>query len=372
MAQLPYAPFGSRQAALGGAAVALGDDPAGFVNNPALLIRDIPTSAVSFGAVATTSADFYSLVKGVSGNDPVELARPGSTNADAVRAALNALAVPGVGALGQRPVGIAAALSGWGVTVMTWEATGAFVKPDLVHVQPGLDPATSFAANGSLAAFRALTLEDYAVSRSFPFLDGGLVLGLTGHYLRGTTGIKEEDLFTTGTPGIDSYVRRGASGGVERTRSRFSWDAGLLVNLGAFKLGAVMNGINRPQFPYDEEGAPLPERGRSVTVGRQTRAGFSWTLASGALTVAADLDLEKNDTLVDGLSSRVAGGGVEWLLGALAVRGGLSVDLEAPGRPAVYSTGLGYRTGKFRIDLSGTYRSNDGAVGGVLTARTGI
>ena len=371
-AQMPYAPFGARQIALGGAAVALGNDPAGFVNNPALLLPDLATSAISLGVVSTSAGDFYPLVKGVSGNDPVELAKPGSVNADAVRSNLNALAAPGVGALGQRPMGIAAALNGWGITVVSWESTGAFVKPDLVHVQPGLDPSTSFAANGSLAAFRALTLEDYAVSRAFPFLDGGLVLGLTGHYLRGTTGIKEEDLFTTGTPRLDSYVRRGAGGGVDRTRSRFSWDAGLLVNLGVFKIGAVMNGINRPQFPYDEEGAPLPERDRTVTVGRQTRAGFSLALARGALTVAGDLDLEKNETLVDGLASRVAGGGLEWLIGAFAVRGGLSVDLEAPGRPAVYSSGLGYRTGKFRIDVSGTYRSNDGAVGGVLTARTGI
>ncbi|MBK9965793.1 MAG: hypothetical protein IPP07_13150 [Holophagales bacterium] len=36
-AQMPFAPFGARQVALGGASVGLGDDPASFVDNPALL-----------------------------------------------------------------------------------------------------------------------------------------------------------------------------------------------------------------------------------------------------------------------------------------------------------------------------------------------
>jgi len=84
--QMPFAVFGARQAALGGAAVALGDDPAGFMNNPALLNPAGTSYAGSLGVLATSGADFYPLVKGVAGNDPAELATPGSPNAGAVRA----------------------------------------------------------------------------------------------------------------------------------------------------------------------------------------------------------------------------------------------------------------------------------------------
>jgi hypothetical protein len=372
LGQMPYAPFGARQAALGGAAVALGDDPAGFANNPALLVASGASYAASIGVLATSAADFYPLVKGVSGNDPVELASPGSPNADGVRANLAALAAPGVGALGQRHVGIASTVNGWGFIVSTSSWNGAFAKADLVHVQPGFNPATSFAANTSVVAFRALGIEDYAVSRAVPLLDGAVMIGVTGHYLRGTAAIKEEDLFTTGTPRLDDFVRRGSDGGIDRTRSRFSWDAGLLVNLGVFRFGAVMNAINSPQFPYDDQITPSPERGRTITLGPQTRLGASVKIGSH-LTLAVDYDLQANDTLVDGLSSRVLGGGIEWVIGsAVAVRGGLSADLEAPDRPLVTSAGLGWQSGTFRIDASATYRSNDGAVGAVLTLRGGI
>ena len=370
--QMPYAPFGARQTALGGAAVALGDDPAAFVNNPALLSTSGASYAGSIGVVATSAADFYPLVKGVSGYDPVELASPGSPNADAVRANLAALAVPGAGALGQRHVGAVSTVNGWGVAVGAYSWSGAFAKADLVHVQAGTNPATSFAANTSVVAFRALGLEDYAVSRAVPLLDGNVMLGVTGHYLRGTAAVKEEDLFTTGTPRLDNFVRRGSDGGIDRTRSRFSWDAGLLVNLGVFRIGAVINAINRPQFPYEDQATPAAERGRTITLGRQTRLGAAVRLGKG-FTLAADYDLEANDTLVDGLSSQVLGGGLEWVIGsAVAVRGGLSADLKAPDRPLVTSSGLGWQSGTFRIDASATYRSSDGAVGAVLTLRGGI
>jgi hypothetical protein len=370
--QMPFAVFGARQAALGGAAVALGDDPAGFMNNPALLNPAGTSYAGSLGVLATSGADFYPLVKGVAGNDPAELATPGSPNAGAVRANLAALAAPGVGALAEHHSGLVSVTNGWGVAVSYSGWNGAFARPDLVHVQSGTDPATSFAANTSVAAFRALSVEDYAISRAIPLIQGNLMLGVTGHYLRGTAGIKEEDLFTTGTGRLDDFVRRGSSGGIDRTRSRFSWDAGLLVTIGVLRIGAVMNGINRPQFPYDDQTTPAGERGRTVTIGQQTRAGASVKIPGTGLTVAADLDLRANETLVDGLSSRVAGGGLEWLISSFALRGGLSIDLEAPDRPKVLSGGLGWQSGTFRADVSATYRSNDGALGGVATVRVGI
>ena len=75
-AQMPFAPFGARQVALGGASVGLGDDPASFVDNPALLTPTAKAGAVAYGELATESGGFVGLLEGVTGYDPVALARP--------------------------------------------------------------------------------------------------------------------------------------------------------------------------------------------------------------------------------------------------------------------------------------------------------
>jgi hypothetical protein len=370
-AQMPFAPFGARQIALGGASVGLGDDPTSFVDNPALLSPTGTSTAAAYGTLGVSSNEFVPLLEGVTGRNPAALAVPGSPDAAAVRANLFALSAPGTSVLGDGRSALASVVEGWGVFVGSTEWSAAFLRPDLVHVQAGTNPATSFAYNDSRVAFRSLSLQDYAVSRSVPFFDGVFVMGATGHFTRGTTGIKEEDAFTTDIGNLQTFVRRGASGN-QRTRSRFSYDLGAAINLGVLRLGGVAKGVNRPQFPFDDETAPAADRGTSVVVGTQTRVGASINIPGIRLRLAADLDLSKNETLAEGQLSRNAGGGLELALGKFDLRGGLSVNLEAPDRPTVTTFGLGFRSGTFALDAAAIYRSNDGAYGGVLTARVGL
>lgn len=370
-AQMPFAPFGARQVALGGASVALGGDPASFVDNPANLASAAKGGAAAYGEMAIASGGFVPLLEGVTGRDPVDLARPGSPDAAAVRANLFALSAPGTSVLGDGRAAIVTAIGDWGIAIGSTEWSAAFARADLVHVESGIDPATSFAFNDSVVAFRSLTLQDYAVSRSIPFFDGGLVIGVTGRYSRGTTGIKEESAFTTDVGRLSSFVRRGASGTV-KSKDRLSYDVGAVINLGFLRLGGVMKGVNRPQFPFNDDVAPLEDRGTSVVVGRQTRVGAAVHIASLHLRIAGDLDLSTNETLAPGQLSRNAGGGVEWTLGSFDLRGGLTVNLEAPEKPYVYTAGLGFGSAKARLDVAGTYRSEDGAYGAVLTTRIGF
>lgn len=367
---MPFAPFGARQVALGGAGVGLGGDPAGFVDNPALLSAGRYGGAASYGQVAVSSNGFVPLLEGVTGRDPAELARPGNPDAATVRANLAALSVTGTSVLGDGQSAVATSLKGWGIFVGSVVYSAAIARTDLVHVESGYDPGTSFAANDSVVAFRALSLQDYAVSRAMPFFDGALVLGVTGHFTRGTTGIKEESAFVTDVGKLTTFVRRGTTG-LERTRSRWSWDAGAVLNIGILQLGGVMKGINRPQFPFDDE-APPEDRGTTAVLGRQTRVGASIRIPGLKMRIAADLDLEKNETLAEGQLSRVAGGGIELPLGKLDLRGGASVNLEAPDRPWVYSFGIGFGSAKARLDAAGTYRDQDRAYGAVLTSRFGF
>lgn len=369
-AQMPFASFGARQVALGGASAALGGDPAGFVGNPALLTAEANGGVASYGQVAVSSNGFVPLLEGVTGRDPAELARPGNPDAATVRANLAALSVTGTSVLGDGQSAVATSLKGWGIFVGSVVYSAAIARTDLVHVESGYDPGTSFAANDSVVAFRALSLQDYAVSRAMPFFDGALVLGVTGHFTRGTTGIKEESAFVTDVGKLTTFVRRGTTG-LERTRSRWSWDAGAVLNIGILQLGGVMKGINRPQFPFDDE-APPEDRGTTAVLGRQTRVGASIRIPGLKMRIAADLDLEKNETLAEGQLSRVAGGGIELPLGKLDLRGGASVNLEAPDRPWVYSFGIGFGSAKARLDAAGTYRDQDRAYGAVLTSRFGF
>ena len=261
-AQMPFAPFGARQVALGGASVGLGDDPASFVDNPALLTPTAKAGAAAYGELATESGGFVGLLEGVTGYDPVELARPGNPDAASVRANLLALSAPGTSVLGDGRSAIASSIGGWGIFIGSTKWSAAVARPDLVHVEAGADPATSFAYNDSVVAFRALTVQDYAVSRAFPFFNGNFVIGVTGRYSRGTTGIKEESAFTTDIGKLSTFVRRGTTGN-ERTKSRYSYDVGAVINIGALRLGGVMKGVNRPQYPFNDDAAP-PERSRHV------------------------------------------------------------------------------------------------------------
>ena len=370
-AQMPFAPFGARQVALGGASVGLGDDPAGFVDNPALLTPTAKAGAAAYGELAIASGGFVPLLEGVTGYNPVTLASPSSPDAAAVRANLLALSAPGTSILGDGRSAIASVVNGWGIFIGSTKWSAAVARPDLVHVESGTNPATSFAFNDSVVAFRALSLQDYAVSRAIPFFDGGLVIGVTGHYSRGTTGIKEESAFTTDIGKLSTFVRRGTSG-IEKSKTRFSYDVGAVVNIGVLRLGGVMKGVNRPQFPFNDDVAPAADRGTSVVVGQQSRVGASVRIQGLRMRIAADLDLTKNETLAEGQLSRNAGGGLELTLGSFDLRGGLTVNLEAPDRPYVYTFGLGVGSSKARLDAAATYRSNDGAYGAILTTRVGF
>ncbi|HYN43121.1 MAG TPA: hypothetical protein VE129_15195, partial [Thermoanaerobaculia bacterium] len=134
-AQMPFAPFGARQVALGGASVGLGDDPASFVDNPALLTPTAKAGAIAYGELATESGGFVGLLEGVTGYDPVALARPGNPDAALVRANLVALSAPGTSVLGDGRSAIASSIAGWGVFIGSTKWSAAVARPDLVHVE---------------------------------------------------------------------------------------------------------------------------------------------------------------------------------------------------------------------------------------------
>src|SRR5512146_2331066 len=85
-AQMPFAPFGARAVAMGGAAVALPEGAASVMENPAAAGDDRFAAALSAGGLATESGDFLSPLKLISGNDPARLAAGLGNLGDVTRA----------------------------------------------------------------------------------------------------------------------------------------------------------------------------------------------------------------------------------------------------------------------------------------------
>jgi hypothetical protein len=371
-AQMPFGPVTARSAALGGAAVGFGPDVALAPDNPALAPDKSFAFALTAGLVTRENGDYFAPLDVIAGNNPVKLASGAQPQSYSdVVAALHTLADPGNGMLGNGNVSIAAAHAGWELSFTDRGFSGTFVRADLVHTALGANPANSIAFNTSTAVFRGLELKDLALAKSVSFLAGQIAVGAAVHALWGTTFAQEESAFTTDAgAGPFSFAQKSLDG-VARTHADWSVDAGALLTLGPVHVGGVWRGINRPSFPY-AEGAPAAERGQSVTWGSQARVGASVHVPLIGLTFAADCDLTANDTLVEGLKSREAGGGVEWTIVTFVVRAGASVNLESPDRKPALTGGAGVVIGPAKVDLGGVYRTADGALGVVATAHFGI
>ena len=370
-AQMPFSPFGARSTALGGASVGLGPDVAAGIDNPAAVPDGKFAFTVSAGLLTREGGDFLAPLRVISGNNPLALASGSQPQsyADVVQA-IRTLADPGNGLGGNGAVGLAIAHGGWELSFTDWGFSGLSVRADLVHTALGANPATSIAFNRSAAAFRGLELQDLALSRSMSFFLGRVTVGASVHAIFGATYTKEESVFTTDVGEPWNLAQRALSG-TGRSHTDFSFDVGGLVSLGPVHVGGVWRGINKPAFPFADDG-PAADRGRSVTYGRQARIGASVKIPVVGLLVAADYDLTVNETLVDQLSVRQLGAGVEWTFLLVVVRGGASVNLESPDRTPAFTGGAGVTIGPAKVDVGGWYRTDKSALGLTLTARVGL
>jgi hypothetical protein len=370
-AQMPFTPFGGRSVALGGASVGLGPDVAAGIDNPAAVPDRDFAFTVSAGLLTRENGDFLAPLRLIPGNNPLSLASGAQSRSYAdVLAALHTLADPANGLLGNGSVGLALSHDGWELSFTDWGYSGVSARVDLAHTELGSNPASSIAFNTSAAAFRGLELKDLALAKSVPFFLGRLTVGAAVHALWGTTYTKEEPVFTMDVSDPFNLAQR-AQTGTGRSHTDWSFDLGGLMSLGPVNVGAVWKALNKPTFPFADDG-PVADRGRSVTYGQQARVGASVKIPVVGLVVAADYDLTVNETLVDGLRVRQAGGGVEWTIFLVAVRAGASLNLESSERTPTFTGGAGVVIGPAKVDLGGWYRTDKSALGVSVTARAGL
>lgn len=137
---------------------------------------------------------------------------------------------------------------------------------------------------------------------------------------------------------------------VKDIRDKYEESNNFAVDVGALwmpnnwlKVGAVAKYLNSPKFDKPNGG--------EYKVKPQGRIGVAWNPFE-TLTIAADADITKNDTSVDGYKSQNVGVGVEWdVLKFLALRAGAYKNFAESDIGMMYTAGLGLNLYLIRADI---------------------
>ncbi|MGC8925216.1 MAG: conjugal transfer protein TraF [Calditerrivibrio sp.] len=137
---------------------------------------------------------------------------------------------------------------------------------------------------------------------------------------------------------------------VDRIKDKYEESNNFAVDLGAIympnnwiKIGAVAKYLNSPKFDRPNGG--------DYKVKPQGRLGIAINPFE-TLTIAADADVTKNETAVDGYKSQNIGVGLEWdVLKFLALRAGVYRNIAESDIGNMYTAGLGLNLYLIRADL---------------------
>lgn len=151
--------------------------------------------------------------------------------------------------------------------------------------------------------------------------------------------------------------------------TQFGLDLGALWRLedvkfiGPINAGLAIKNLNSPKF----DGPADPTTGAAtdkVKVEPQARVGLALDPLSW-LSIAADLDLTKNKTIIPGHDSQLIGGGLEahfdqWYVLWLALRAGAYKNIAYTGSKPVLTAGLSLGPKWLRLDVNGAIATEKG------------
>lgn len=120
--------------------------------------------------------------------------------------------------------------------------------------------------------------------------------------------------------------------------------------MGPINVGLVVKNINSPEFDsFPAAGSVLPDK---IKVEPQARVGIALDPLSW-LTLAADMDVTKNKTVLPGLDSQNIGGGLEAHFSWIAVRAGVYKNIAESSNKPVITAGLSLGPEWLRLDIDG-------------------
>ncbi len=223
---------------------------------------------------------------------------------------------------------------------------------------PTLDKNTTSVLTRSLAYIEFPLSYGHAINLgSF----GTLGLGATVKVIAGRVYQSQTYLMKSGETVTSSDITKELTHNFKDS-TNFGFDLGALWRYSDwFNLGIVAKNLNTPEFDApdvkDKWGTVLVGSGGKVKLKPQVRMGVSFDPYKW-LTLAADLDLTENETVVaaEGFKNRTVGGGFEWHeFSWFKLRGGMYSNLADGGIGPTATAGLTFGTKWVNMDIDGAY-----------------
>ena len=211
-------------------------------------------------------------------------------------------------------------------------------------------------AGGTTASLTSLVTHHAGITLVQPF-GPGLTVATVLKAVRGTVAVGSGD---GGAP-VDALFDQ-TSGLSGRSTTRLDLDVGVMIGVGAIRVGVVGRNLREPEFAVSDDAA--------VSLRRQFRAGLS-VRPTRSLVVAVDADLSIMDTPAG--KRRNIAVGAEQRLGRLVARVGGRVNLEADDPEPVAALGLSLEVSSgFWLDGQVTGGREDGDRGWGVSMRVGL
>ncbi|MGH9442297.1 MAG: conjugal transfer protein TraF [Thermoanaerobaculia bacterium] len=326
---------GAKSIGMGGTFVAAGSDAASLWGNPAGIAQCTLGCAVLFGgAIATDENRFANTLHDDFAN--ADLTHLSAGQLTRLEDELTSFQTPGTGTIGSGSAGLAYAIQGFGIGIGGTVYTGVYPTIDLIGIAGSMVPSLD-----SRVTLRGLETRELRTGYSKSF--SGITVGGDLRYIQGRTYSVSETL----TQAAESPVNlsRDALKKNEVKTSRVAFDLGALYQpVPKLRLGIVGLNLNEPKFAtFDGPDAVLP---RTIRVGAAF-APLSWD----GVVISADADLNKQKTLIPGLSSRrIAAGAQIYFLRVGAYR-----DLEAVDTHWAYTGGFQLSGHFLSLGVAGVY-----------------
>lgn len=139
------------------------------------------------------------------------------------------------------------------------------------------------------------------------------------------------------------------------------WRIDGLESFGPINIGFVAKNLNSPKF----DGPIVSTAGKQtdIKVKPQGRVGLGLDPASW-LSIAADIDVTKNETVLSGVYSQNVGGGLKLHWSYAAIRAGVYKNIAETGSKPIITAGIGLGPQWFRLDIDAAASTDKGVYDG--------